>query len=69
MTGPIPSIAELLHQAADEIERAYVDRTDAPTAAISLVSMLRERARRLETPTVTPDEPEAEAPTVTQDEP
>jgi hypothetical protein len=69
MAGPILTIPELLHQAADALEEAYKERADAPPAVLSLVPMLRERAERLETPTVTADEPEPEASTVTQDEP
>jgi hypothetical protein len=69
MPGPILTIPELLHQAADALDEAYRERADAPPAALALVAMLRERAERLETPTVTPDDPEPEASTVTQDEP
>jgi hypothetical protein len=69
MPGPILTIPELLHQAADALEEAYRDRADAPPAALALVAMLRERAERLETPTVTSDDPEPDASTVTQDEP
>jgi hypothetical protein len=69
MPGTILSIPELLHQAADALEEAYGQRADAPPAALALVAMLRERAERLESPIVSPDDPEPEAPTVTQDEP
>ena len=69
MPGPILTIPELLHQAADALEEAYRERADTPPAALALVAMLRERAGRLETPTITPDDPEPEAFTVTQDEP
>jgi hypothetical protein len=70
MPGPILTIPELLHQAADALEEAYRERADAPPAALALVTMLRERAERLETPTVTADDPEPEvSSTVTQDEP
>jgi hypothetical protein len=69
MPGPILTIPELLHRAADALEAAYKERADAPPAALSLVPMLRERAERLETPTITPDDPEPDASTVAQDEP
>jgi hypothetical protein len=69
MAGPILTIPELLHQAADALEGAYRERADAPPAVLALVAMLRERAQRLETPVVTPDDPEPDATTVTQDEP
>jgi hypothetical protein len=69
MPGPILTLPELLHQAADALDEAYRERADAPPAALALVAMLRERAARLETPSVTPDDPDTEASTVTQDEP
>jgi hypothetical protein len=69
MPGPILTLPELLHQAADALEEAYRERADAPPAALALVAMLRKRAERLETPIITPDDPEPDASTVTQDEP
>jgi hypothetical protein len=69
MSGPILTIPELLREAADALEEACRERTDAPPASLALVVMLRERADRLDTPTVTPDDTEPDGSTVTQDEP
>jgi hypothetical protein len=69
MPGPIPTIADLLLDAADALEDAYKGRQDVPPSTLALVAALRERVEHITAGKPVLDEPEPHAATVTQDEP
>jgi hypothetical protein len=69
MSGPMLTISDLLRDAADALEEAYMGREDVPPASLALIVALRERVEHITAGKTVLDEPESTAATVTQDEP
>jgi hypothetical protein len=73
MPEPMLTISDLLRDAADALEAAYMGRDDVPPATLALVAALRERVEHIAATTVpiVEDEPDPDPneATVTQDEP
>jgi hypothetical protein len=69
MSEPMPTISDLLRDAADALEEAYKGREDVPPASLALIVALRERVEHITAGKTAVDELAPTEATVTQDEP